>query len=1128
MPHSEFRSPIAANIGVDDKSWMALPHSSLEFSTGVEYFLDKAFERAAQGDEILCPCIKCKNRYWAIRSVVNGHLVYHGFVKGYTQWVFHGEGFTPEVPKVTEDISMDDGDDIENLLQDTFRNMSDGPTADAIKFFMLVKEGQQELYPGCKNFTTLSFTIRLYLFKCLNGLSNKAFGDLLELLKEAFPDAKFPDSFNAARKIIRNLGLDYEKIHACPNDCMLFWDQHKDVSHCLTCGASRWKLDKNVQGDNTDSSSASQYQVPAKVLRYFPLKPRLQRLYMCSETATAMRWHAIERPKDGKLRHPADGQAWKDFDSLHSTFAQDHRNVRLGLTSDGFNPFRTMSISHSTWPVVLINYNLAPWICMKPEYFFLSLLIPGPSSPGKDIDVYMQPLIKELKELWEDGVETYDVSVNQAFFLRAALTWTISDFPAYAMLSGWSTKGKLACPSCNHETSSQYLKYSRKTCYMGHRRFLDANHIWRFDDKSFDGHVELRGAPSSLSGTEVVRELSDFENVFGKNQKKKANDGPWRKRSIFFELSYWEHNTLRHNLDVMHIEKNICDSILGTLLDISGKTKDHLNSRFDLKEMGIREELQPIFLADGKVKLAKAGFSMTEEEKMLFCTVLKEAKLPQGCASNISRCVQLKEKKISGYKSHDAHFILHFLIKVAVRKTLPKPIAILLIKFSDFFRGVCSKVISLADLEKLQAEIVEILCRLEMHFPPSFFDIMVHLPIHLVEEIKLGGPVHCRWMYGVERDLCILKASVRNRSCPEGSIAEGYLAEECLVFCSRYMHDGVKTRFSRYWWNDDRITSIDVSLPIFPKIGHPIGGKKKRQGKAFALDHKLLEQAHRYALFNCQDKIVEKYIKEHQDLIQRRRRVSRWAREKIHSQEFAQWFQGKITNVEVPEYILWLSKGPNTVVKRYAGYFINGYRFHTRKRDARCKTQNSGVTLKALTPSFASSKDSNPVVGDVTYHGAIEEIIELDYWGYFSVVLFRCVWFQVEKDEYGLNCVNINKLCYPDDPFVMASQVHQIFYVKDPIEEALYYVIAKVPRDLFDLQYENCDAETFWGEPNELISGDSLATSSDNPITWIREDAFTDILDVPLHILETQLPLDNNDEDSDFDDTDWDWMSPSD
>ena len=127
------------------------------------------------------------------------------------------------------------------------------------------------------------------------------------------------------------------------------------------------------------------------------------------------------------------------------------------MVSDGFNPFRSMSTAHSTWPVVLINYNLPPWMCMTPKFLMLSMLIPGPKSPGKDIDVYLQPLIEELKELWNDGVVTYDSFKNESFRMHVVLLWIVSDFPAYSMLSGWSTKEELACPSCNYGTCSKYL-----------------------------------------------------------------------------------------------------------------------------------------------------------------------------------------------------------------------------------------------------------------------------------------------------------------------------------------------------------------------------------------------------------------------------------------------------------------------------------------------------------------------------------------------------------------------------------------------------------------------------------------------------------------------------------------------
>uniref|UniRef100_A0A803LPR4 Uncharacterized protein n=1 Tax=Chenopodium quinoa TaxID=63459 RepID=A0A803LPR4_CHEQI len=97
-------------------------------------------------------------------------------------------------------------------------------------------------------------------------------------------------------------------------------------------------------------------------MRYFPLIPRLKRLYMCSKTAEDMRWH-FNREDDKILRHPADGVAWKKFDEKYKEFSANPRSVRLGLASDGFNPYRLMNSNYSTWPVVLIPYNLPPWIC---------------------------------------------------------------------------------------------------------------------------------------------------------------------------------------------------------------------------------------------------------------------------------------------------------------------------------------------------------------------------------------------------------------------------------------------------------------------------------------------------------------------------------------------------------------------------------------------------------------------------------------------------------------------------------------------------------------------------------------------------------------------------------------------
>jgi hypothetical protein len=254
---------------------------------------------------------------------------------------------------------------------------------------------------------------------------------------------------------------------------------------------------------------------------------------------------------------------------------------------------------------------------------------------------------------------------------------------------------------------------------------------------------------------------------------------------------------------------------------------------------------------------------MNAQEKSIFCSVLKSAKLPDGSASNISKCVHVSDKKIFGYKSHDAHFMLHYLLQVAIKSTMPHTVSEPLIRLGSFFRSLCKKVIQVQDLDYLNGEITEILCQLEMIFPPSFFDIMVHLPIHLVHEVRLGGPVQFRWMYPIERYLCKLKSYVRNRAHPEGSIAEGYLAEEALTFCSRYLHKNVETRLNRSSRNYDNSDSCEVvSNDYFSSIGRPLGGKQN--GKLFSIDSRSKAIAHRYIMFNIDD--IQAYIRYHNSI----------------------------------------------------------------------------------------------------------------------------------------------------------------------------------------------------------------------------------------------------------------------
>lgn len=234
-----------------------------------------------------------------------------------------------------------------DLERNVGENSNEHP--DVAKFKNLIHDVDKELCSGCKKFNRLSFLLHLYNIKCRFGWSNKSFDVFLKLLKDAFPEGEtLPNSLTESQKIIEGLGLTYEKIDACPNDCMLFWKEHAQAQECHICHASRWKHDGSFNNEDASSTLRRKKKlIPQKVLRYFPLKPRLQRLYMSSKTATDMTWHHKERKnEDGVLKHPADSECWKSFDNQFPAFGAEPRNVRLGLATDGFNPFGRLDSRH--------------------------------------------------------------------------------------------------------------------------------------------------------------------------------------------------------------------------------------------------------------------------------------------------------------------------------------------------------------------------------------------------------------------------------------------------------------------------------------------------------------------------------------------------------------------------------------------------------------------------------------------------------------------------------------------------------------------------------------------------------------------------------------------------------------
>ncbi|XP_066341633.1 uncharacterized protein [Miscanthus floridulus] len=525
----------------------------------------------------------------------------------YTRWIHHGESADTVVVENLEqevegsdhdfgihvDVADDDYDEdhgVPEMIGDLYAVAeADGEQP---RFARVLEDAKKSLSPGSSH-SKFSFLVRMLYIKSCYRIGNIAFSTMLKLLSSGYPQSELPKSYDEAKKYLGELGLGFENIHVCKNNCVLFRKRYYKENVCPVCKASRWR------------DEIGNKRVPHKVLRHFPLLPRLKRIFASKRTSEETQWHKKTRtPVDNVMSHPADGEAWKEFDTREPTFADDFRNLRLALATDGFNPFGNMSTQYS------------------------------PKSPGKDFDLFLEPLIEELLDLW---------------------------------------KGQ------------------------------------------------------------------------------------------------------------------------------------HGNS----------------------VTAPPAPYVLGKDQKIEFCKFLKGIKFPNGYAANLARYISEDGSKVQGkLKTHSCHILLQRIIPAGLRGLVRKDVYEAVAELGTFFRELCSRNLRIDVVKRLKEEIPLILCKLEKIFPPAFFDVMVHLVVHLPDEALLRGPVQYGWMYPIERRLGTLKNFVRNRARPEGSIAEAYMASDTLTFCSRYMED-IDNRFNHDDGSDGEMPLPD-DISVF-KHGVTLVGSNRSQ-----------------------------------------------------------------------------------------------------------------------------------------------------------------------------------------------------------------------------------------------------------------------------------------------------------
>ncbi|XXG53947.1 hypothetical protein AAC387_Pa03g1955 [Persea americana] len=173
---------------------------------------------------------------------------------------------------------------------------------------------------------------------------------------------------------------------------------------------------------------------------------------------------------------------------------------------------------------------------------------------------------------------------------------------------------------CGEGTDSVRLKYGKKFAYMGHRKHLkDMKHPFRSQKSQFNGKEEYEKPPKRLSGSEDL--------------------------------------PIRHNLDVMHVEKNVAENLIATIMNIKDKSKDDLKAHQDLKEMRIKKKLWPVE-NNGKLTYLNASYTLSRHEKDLICKTLFHLKVPIRYGDYWKHKVSLEDRELKNLKSHDYHILM--------------------------------------------------------------------------------------------------------------------------------------------------------------------------------------------------------------------------------------------------------------------------------------------------------------------------------------------------------------------------------------------------------------------------------------------------------------------------------------
>nr|GFB08335.1 hypothetical protein [Tanacetum cinerariifolium] len=354
------------------------------------------------------------------------------------------------------------------------------------------------------------------------------------------------------------------------------------------------------------------------------------------------------------------------------------------------------------------------------------------------------------------------------------------------------------------------------------------------------------------------------------------------------------------------------------------------------------------------------------------------------------------------------------------------------------------------DMLKAQSKVIDILCNLELMHPPAFFDIIIHLVIHLPLEAIFGGPIRPRWMYPFERYMKKLK---------NYDVTAKFNHPGCNVDCP----------------------PLTCQLQVFKLLCKSIGLRS-----VIRIDHQELKKVIWYVLHNSPE--IDTY----------RAKFKIEFPNKDMKEEFPGWFGKQIRQrhvdndpgVNKSSELFALACGPSQTSISVNSCVVNGVRFVVHSHDERRTTQNNGIC--------------SPGPDGEMYYGQLEQILEFSYLS-FKTVLFRVKWFDTSNKGRIQNFVirnNITQIkangeAFKNDQYILPTQDKECFYLVDMARRSPGWKVV-----------EHVSHKKFLNGGVSVVEDDPDVIHVDNSSDLILSTSLNDLEIAALHIDGQSIDVD--------------------